>query len=127
MVQVSGVTTYVIAWMLQTRSVAPFLIHKVSFSLRKICKLVPAKTKQYRRCLTSHLNRIYNGHALKCRCLRAFFVRSICLRQGPQNAYIITENTTTNAVAFVIIHPQISKGETAKTILVPLALILADE
>ena len=29
------VTTYVIAWMLQTRSVAPSLFYKVSFSIRK--------------------------------------------------------------------------------------------
>ena len=32
-------------------------------------KLVSVKTKQCRRCLTSHLNRIYNGHVQKCRCL----------------------------------------------------------
>ena len=35
-----GVTTYAIAWMLQTRSMAPSLIYTVSFSLRKIIHLV---------------------------------------------------------------------------------------
>ena len=67
----SGVTTYVIAWMLQTRSMSPSLIYKVSFPFVKlyIHVLVPVKTKQCRRCLTSHLNIIYNGHAQKCRCL----------------------------------------------------------
>ena len=35
-----GVTTYAIAWMLQTRSMAPSLIYMVSFSLRKIIHLV---------------------------------------------------------------------------------------
>ena len=34
-----GVTTYVIAWMLQTRSMAPSLIYTVSFSLRKIVQI----------------------------------------------------------------------------------------
>ena len=32
----TAVTTYVITWMLQTRSMAPSLIYKVSFSLRNI-------------------------------------------------------------------------------------------
>ena len=35
-----GVTTYAIAWLLQTRSMAPSLIYTVSFSLRKIIHLV---------------------------------------------------------------------------------------
>ena len=47
----------------------PSFIYKVSFSLRKLYKLVSVKTKQCSRCLTSHLNRIYNGHAQKCRYL----------------------------------------------------------
>ena len=34
-----GVTIYVIAWMLQTRSMAPSLIYTVSFSLRKIIQI----------------------------------------------------------------------------------------
>ena len=34
-----GVTTYVIAWMLQTHSMAPSLIYTVSFSLRKIIQI----------------------------------------------------------------------------------------
>ena len=35
----SGVTSYVIAWMLKTRSMTPSLIYKVSFSLRKIIQI----------------------------------------------------------------------------------------
>ena len=67
-ITVSGVTIYVIAWMLQTRCMAPSLIYKVSYFFRKNIQM-GVKTKQCRRCLTSHLNRIYNGLALKCRCL----------------------------------------------------------
>ena len=52
--------------MLQTRSMAPYLIYKVSFFLLvSVCQ----NYKQCRRCLTSHLNRVYNDHAQKCRCL----------------------------------------------------------
>ena len=65
----SGVTTYVIAWMLKTRSMMPSLIYKVSFSFVKLYKLVSVKTKEWRRCLASHLDKIYNGHAQKCRWL----------------------------------------------------------
>ena len=36
---VTGVTTYVIAWMLQTRSMGPSLIYTVSFSLGKITQI----------------------------------------------------------------------------------------
>ena len=36
---VSRVTTYVIAWMLQTRSMTPSLIYTVSFSLRKVVQI----------------------------------------------------------------------------------------
>ena len=64
-----GVTTYRIAWMLQTRSMAPTLTYNVSFSLRKIMQISICQTKQCRRCLTSHLNRIYNSHAQKFQCL----------------------------------------------------------
>ena len=35
----SGVTTYFITWMLQTRSMAPSLIYTVSFSLPKIIQI----------------------------------------------------------------------------------------
>ena len=60
---------YVIAWMLQTRSMEPSLIYMVSFPFVTLNKLVSVKTKLCRRCLTSHLNRIYNCHAQKCYCL----------------------------------------------------------
>ena len=66
---VTEVATYVIAWMLQTHSMAPSLIYTVSFSLCKIIQEVSVKTYQSRRCLTSHLDRTYNDHAQKCRCL----------------------------------------------------------
>ena len=45
----TGVTTYVIAWMLQTRSMSPSLIYKVSFPFVKLYKLVSVKTKQHSR------------------------------------------------------------------------------
>ena len=47
--------------MLQTCSMMPSLIYKVSFSLRKIIQISV--------CLTSHLNRIYIDHTQKRRCL----------------------------------------------------------
>ena len=43
LLNISGVTTYVIAWMLQTRSMAPSLIYMISFFLRKIIQI----SKQY--------------------------------------------------------------------------------
>ena len=39
----SGVTTYVIAWMLQIRSMAPSLIYTVSFCFRKIIQISVCK------------------------------------------------------------------------------------
>ena len=76
------VTTYVIAWMLQTLSMAPSLIYTVSFSLRKIiqislCKKLSSAGGAEHPTWTEHI--------------------------------MITPR---NAVAFVIIHPQVSKRET---------------
>ena len=48
---------------------AIFELHGKFFPFVKLYRLVSVKTKQCRRRLTSHLNRIYNGHAQKYRCL----------------------------------------------------------
>ena len=41
--EITGVTTYVIAWMLQTHSMAPSLIYTVSFPFIKLYKKVSVK------------------------------------------------------------------------------------
>ena len=87
----SGVTAYVIAWVYQTHSMAPSLFTMLVFSFVK---------KYTNKCLSklSHA-----GGALHHNC-----------------AEDITA-TPRNTVAFVVIHPQISKRETVKITLVSLA------